>query len=86
MSLMTCYQAFASKPMSILRLSWGGWFGDTGERDCWAKGRLDLYYYVISNSGPEARNHGAGKRLASICSYWILTWYYPPRGLTYLTR
>ena len=28
-----------------------------------------------------------GKRLASICSYWILTWYYPPRGLSiYTTR
>ena len=50
--------------------------------------RLDLHYCVITNSGPGmARNHGARQRVASICSYWILTWYYPPRGLSiYTTR
>ena len=48
------------------------------------QGRLDLHYYVISNSGP---GMALGKRVASICSYWILTWYYPPRGLSiYTTR
>lgn len=52
------------------------------------QGRLDLHYYVISNSGPGmARNHGARQVRGSICSYWILTWYYPPRGLSiYTTR
>ena len=40
--------------------------------------RLDLHYCVIM---------ALGKRMASICSYWILTWYYPPRGLSiYTTR
>ena len=87
MSLMICYQAFASKTyvhFEVIVVEDGS---EIPAKEIVGRyqGRLDLHYYVISNSGPGmALIMALGKRLASICSYWILTWYYPSTWLEHI--